>query len=432
MAANTELSLRQQVIYSIFVRNYSESGTFRAVEEDLPRIKALGTDIIWLMPIQPVGEKNRKGSLGSPYAISDYRTINPEFGTLDDFKSLCHAIHREGMKVIIDVVYHHTSPDSLLSKVYPEYFYHKPDGSFGNQVGDWWDVIDLDFSNHDLWNYLIETLRYWAGFVDGFRCDVASGEPKAFWEEARAAVAEVRPDALWLAESVDPDFIVFLRSRDLTALSDSELYDAFDITYDYDIYTTFKSVLTGAAPLADYANALNRQEFTYPGNYMKARCLENHDRPRAHALIPNEQALRNWTAMLYLLKGPVMLYNGQEQAMTHTPTLFDKDTLQWEKTPAIDLSSLMSKCKELRQDPLFIDFTFHAEAKGDVMVITDTENSIDHQHKILGIFPAKGQPASVQVDLANGSYTNLLTNERVDIYENVVTTSGEAIIISNR
>lgn len=128
--------MRNKVIYSVYVRNHTNDGTFNAVAEDLDRIKSLGTDIIWFMPIHPIGVKNKKGSLGCPYANKDYRTTNPEYGTMDDFKSLVEKIHAKGMKCIIDVVYNHTSPDSNLSVEHPEFFYRKPDGNFGNKVGD--------------------------------------------------------------------------------------------------------------------------------------------------------------------------------------------------------------------------------------------------------------------------------------------------------
>ena len=147
MAFDTDKGHRNQVMYSVFVRNYSPEGTFEGVRKDLQRIRDLGVDIIWLMPIHPLGEKARKGSLGSPYAIKNYREVNPEFGTLEDFKALVDDIHALGMKCIIDVVYNHTSPDSWLSQNHPQWFYHKPDGSFSNRVGDLTDIIDLDYSN---------------------------------------------------------------------------------------------------------------------------------------------------------------------------------------------------------------------------------------------------------------------------------------------
>ena len=153
MAANTDISLRNAVIYSIYVRNHTEEGTFLSVIPDLDRIKALGTDIIWLMPIHPIGEKNKKGSLGCPYANRDYRTVNPCYGTIEDFRALVSAIQEKGMKCIIDVVYNHTAPDATLVKEHPEFYYKKPDGSFGNKTADWTDVIDLDYRNRDLWDY---------------------------------------------------------------------------------------------------------------------------------------------------------------------------------------------------------------------------------------------------------------------------------------
>ena len=264
MAKNTDPRLQQQIIYSVFVRNHTEEGTFRAVIPDLPRIRALGADFIWLMPVHPIGEKERKGTLGSPYAISDYRAVNPEYGTLDDFRALVDAIHANGMRCMIDVVYNHTSPDSVLSQTHPEFFYHRPDGSFGNQIGDWSDVIDLDYSSRDLWNYQIETLKYWAGIVDGFRCDVASFVPLPFWKAAREAVAEVRPDCVWLAESVHLSFGVLSRRFGKNCPPDRELYEAFDMEYEYDIREVFDRYIRGEASLSHWLDMLNFQDFVYP------------------------------------------------------------------------------------------------------------------------------------------------------------------------
>ena len=159
MAKNTANEYRNLVLYSVYVRNHSEAGTFEAVRQDLERIKALGTDMIWLMPIHPIGQTARKGTLGSPYAISDYRTVNPEYGTLEDFRRLVDAIHRLGMKCIIDVVYNHTSPDSWLVKNHPEWFYRRTDGRFSNRVADWTDIVDLHYSHPPLWDDPIDTLE---------------------------------------------------------------------------------------------------------------------------------------------------------------------------------------------------------------------------------------------------------------------------------
>ena len=325
MAENTERTWRNQVIYSIFVRNHTTEGTFEGVRRDLPRIRGLGVDVIWLLPIHPIGEKARKGVLGSPYAIRDYRAVNPEYGTLDDFRRMVDEAHRLGMRCVIDVVYNHTSPDSVLAAEHPEWFYHKEDGSFGNRVGDWSDIIDLDYTDRGLWAYQIETLKYWASMVDGFRCDVAPLVPLGFWREARAAVESVRPGCLWLAETVDPDFISALRAEGFGCLSDCQTYEAFDICYDYDIYPVFRdyrTYLDGAVPLARYAEAVNRQEVTYPANYSKLRFLENHDQARAAFLVPDGPSLLNWTAFSFFQKGTGFIYAGQEAGCAHLPNLF--------------------------------------------------------------------------------------------------------------
>ena len=199
--------------------------------------------------------------------------------TINDISEIVeekNELREENMKCIIDVVYNHTSPDSVLAKEHPEWFYHKPDGSFGNKVGDWSDVIDLNYDQRQLWDYQIETLKRWTSIVDGFRCDVAPLVPLAFWLKAREETAKVKPDLLWLSESVEPDFIRELRSRGVTCLSDSEIFQAFDVSYEYDVYSDFNAYLKGTGSLAEYAAALNRQESIYPDNYVKLRFLENH------------------------------------------------------------------------------------------------------------------------------------------------------------
>lgn len=424
MALHTDITLRNKVIYSIFVRNYSKEGTFKKVQEDLDRIKSLGVDIIWLMPIHPVGEKHRKGSLGSPYAISDYRAVNPEFGTMEDFKALVDAIHNKGMKCIIDVVYNHTSPDSWLQANHPEWFYRKADGSFGNHVGDWWDVIDLDYTDHGLWDYQIETLQMWAKIVDGFRCDVAPLVPLQFWLEARKRVAEVNPDCLWLSESVEPEFIRYLRSEGLWASSDSEIFQAFDMAYDYDIFGDFTKALTGEGTLAAYLDKVNGQESIYPANYVKLRCLENHDRARAAAIIPDERALRNWTAYMYFLKGITMLYNGQEVCCEARPSLFDKDTIVW-KTGR-DISALMRKLYEIKQDPLLTDSAFEVKELGNDVIWAEHRKG---KERLVGLFATKGQPCVVRAGVPDGRYVNLIDGKVVVAEQGLVAVAGEPVII---
>lgn len=426
MAVTTPKNYRNQVMYSVFVRNHTPEGTFQALRRDLRRIRSLGVDIIWLMPIHPIGQKARKGSLGSPYAIRDYRAINPEFGTHRDLEELVADIHALGMKCIIDVVYNHTAPDSVLAAEHPEWFYHKPDGSFGNHVGDWTDIVDLDYTNHDLWEYQIETLKMWAQIVDGFRCDVAPLIPMAFWDQARQAVEQVRPGCIWLSESVEPGFITYLRSQNLVAHTDFEVFEVFDIAYDYDIFGIFKAAVEGKCPLSDYAAAVNGQETMYQDHYVKLRYLENHDQDRAAQIIPDEAKLRNWLAFCYFQKGMMLLYGGQEVGQSHRPSLFDKDTVIWDTGK--DYSELMATLAQIKKDPIFADSHYFVTVPTENVLVAVHEKD---DQQIIGIFSIGGMAADVLVPLKDGTYVDMISNQPVDVRKGSVHTSGTPIVIKN-
>lgn len=425
MAKNTDISLQNQVIYSIYIRNHTEEGTFAAVEPDLDRIKALGCDIIWLLPIHPIGEKAKKGALGCPYANKDYRTVNPAYGTMDDFRHLVEKIHEKGMKCIIDVVYNHTSPDSNLVKEHPEFFYRRQDGSFGNKVGDWTDIIDLDYSNRELWDYQIDSLVMWAEIVDGFRCDVASFVPVEFWMKARKAVEKVNPDCIWLAESVHSGFGWWARANGIYSARDTELYEAFDIEYEYDIREVYEKYLQGEAALSNYADVLNFQEYVYPQNYNKMRYLENHDTKRFVQYVSDEKCLENYTAMLYFLKGTTQIYAGQEFVNDFTPSLFEKDVIN--RKTGRDISEYLAKLSRLKKEKLDAGDYFQARAydENDIMVAT----RIGAGCRKTGIFSLKAKAALVQVELADGTYVNELDGRQVKVTDGKICCSGLPLII---
>lgn len=423
MAETTPKELRSQVVYSVFVRNFSPEGTFAGVERELGRIRALGTDIVWLMPIHPIGRAKRKGTLGSPYAIADYRAVNPEYGTQADFERLVRAIHAHGMKCMIDVVYNHTSPDSWLAQNHPEWFYRRPDGGFGNKNGDWSDIIDLDYTQPALWDYQIETLCRWAGLVDGFRCDVAPLVPLAFWRAARAAVEKVRPGCLWLSESVEPGYVLENRRRGIGCLSDGEIYTVFDAAYDYDVYGTFLAALCGEQPLSAYADALCRQEYTYPDNYVKLRFLENHDQRRAAFLIPDARALRSWTAFQFFCKGMALVYNGQERSALCRPDLFERDPVDWSGE---DLSPLLARLAEIRRDPIFCEgaFEVHAAAGGLLSAQYETPDG----RRLAGVFSTRGTAGLLRVGLPDGRYENRIDGTAAVVENGLVRCAGQPMI----
>ncbi len=310
MAFNTPKSLEETLIYEVFARAY---GGFSNLAKDLERIKSLGVNVIWFMPIHPTGVKNRKGTFGSPYAIKDYRAIDPLLGSETDFKTLVSAIHEMKMKVIMDVVFNHMAADSVLISSHPEWFMRDGDGKPTRKVADWSDIVDFDFSNFELSNYLIDTLKFWVKEydIDGFRCDVAGLIPITFWNRARAELSNLK-EVVWLSESKDP-----------------YLYQAFDMTYDYDSYDILKEYFNGKNSLANYASNFEYQKKIFD-DHVKMRFLENHDQERiAHYV--SRTKLEAWTAMLFVQKGALLLYNGQEYAMKERPDIFNEYHLDFSK-----------------------------------------------------------------------------------------------------
>jgi glycosidase len=230
---------KDAVIYQINTRQYSEAGTFKAVEKDLARIKSLGVDILWFMPIHTIGEAKRKGSLGSPYAVKDFRAVNPDLGTLEDFKSLVDAAHAQDMKVIIDWVANHTAWDNHLINDHPDWYTRNAEGEFQHPPEtDWTDVADLDYSKAGLRDYMTESLLYWVRDVgiDGYRCDVAGMVPTYFWNDVRPKLDAIKP-VFMLAEWEEP-----------------ELHEkAFDASYGWRWKEIMQDIVNGKAVASDIA-----------------------------------------------------------------------------------------------------------------------------------------------------------------------------------
>ncbi len=331
MARNTPEWLRRALIYEIYVPGHSKLGTFDGVTGDLERIKAFGADIVWLMPIHPIGEAGRKGRLGSPYAIKDYRSINPLLGDEAGLRRLIEKTHRLGMKIIIDEAYNHTAIDSTLVREHPEWFLKDQGGNFTRKVADWSDVYDLDYSNTELWDYQIASLGKWLEIgVDGFRCDVAALVPIEFWNKARSVLNRDR-EVIWLAESVHKGFVKYLRDAGFIAHSDPELHQAFDLTYDYDGFEYLEGFFRGQGEIKDYLKYLYLQETLYPKEAVKLRFLENHDQERIGALIPDRNFLMNWVAFYSLLPGATLVWAGQEVMLKKRIDFFEREIIDWEK-----------------------------------------------------------------------------------------------------
>lgn len=413
MANNTKKELRKNSIYQIFVRNHSEQGDFDSVTKDIKRIKEMGFDYIYLMPINPIGSKNRKGSLGSPYAISDYRGINKEYGTLDDFKNLLDEAHNNGMKVIIDIVLNHTSPDNVYVENHPDFYYKTPQGNFGNRVGDWTDVIDLDYSNNQLREELYDMLEYWAKLgVDGFRADVASIVPLDFWLEARKRISKISTDFIWVAESVHAHFINMIHNGGWEISNDYEIFKAFDCCYDYDVFDITQEVFRGKYSLDVFKKVHTLQTSLYPTNALKLRHLENHDQPRIASLVQDEDAIKNWMAYSFFAKGLSFVYAGQEFGDKKHPSLFEKDLIKM--TPdGTDHTQFITKLNEIKHSDFIAEHNQYVlfENTEDILVAEYYTSN----EKVVGIFNVRGYQGSVKIDFSDGKYINMIDHTEVEV-----------------
>lgn len=308
--------LHDGVIYEIFPRDFSPAGNLAGVTARLDDLHSLGVNILWLMPIHPIGEKGRKGEFGSPYSVRDYYAIDPDYGTLADFQRLVAGAHRRGMKVIMDLVANHTAWDCVMMT--NKDFYRK-DGS-GKVISPdpgWTDVAGLNYANPALRQYMITMLEYWIKQcdVDGFRCDVAWGVPQDFWEQVRDDLTRIKPGIMLLAEADKPELLV----------------KAFDLDYAWKLMWAMNGVISHDAPASDLRRSWEETRAQYPKDALRMRLTDDHDETRAIARYGMEGALAA-SAFMFTLDGVPLIYNGMEAGdatESADPALFDKRTICW-------------------------------------------------------------------------------------------------------
>ena len=307
--------VRDGVIYELNTRTFSTEGTFNAVTARLPELQKLGVTILWLMPIHPIGQVKKKGTVGSPYAVRDYMEVNPDFGTKDDLKRLVREAHRLGLKVIIDIVANHTSWDNVLLKT-PANYRRDASGQVLSPY-DWTDVAALDYGNPALRKYMHGMLAYWLREfdLDGFRCDVAGEVPVGFWEEARADLEKIKPDIVMLAESHEEDLLV----------------KAFDLDYGWPGYHAMKDAILGNRDARAVREEWEAERRVYPRNALHMRMADDHDEKRAVSFFGERAALAA-SALVFTLDGVPLLYNGMEAGdatESAAPSLFEKLPVAW-------------------------------------------------------------------------------------------------------
>ena len=353
---------RQAVVYELNVRQYTAEGTLKAVIPELPKIRALGTDIVWVMPIQPIGVKERKGTLGSYYSIRDYTAVNPEFGSMEDFKALVSAAHGLGMKVILDWVANHSALDHPWVDAHPDWYQKDKNGRITGYlyVGDdgkeesWSDVAGLDYHSGALRAAMVDAMRYWVtqADIDGFRCDVAMRVPEDFWFDARTQLNRVKP-LFWLAEADEPRLMV----------------RAFDMGYDWDLGNAFVAAARGQRTAASLGDLLLHPPKPYPDDAYRMRFVSNHDFNSWHGSDvelygPFVDAL---TVLTFTLPGMPLIYSGQEAVNTRRLEFFERDPINFKDRSRAALYTRLSALKHSHP-------ALAAGAAGGALTVIDTGN----------------------------------------------------------
>lgn len=328
---------KNATIYEANIRQFTPQGTFKAFESHLPRLKAMGVDIIWLMPINPIGEKNRKGKLGSYYSVKDYYGVNPELGTLDDLKALVKKIHGMGMHVIVDWVANHSAWDNKLVTEHPEWYSKSLDGNFQPTPWyDWDDIIDFDYDQPGLRKYMTEAMEYWVKEtdIDGYRCDVAGFIPVDFWDNVRSQLDKIKP-VFMLAEWEDRD----MHKK------------AFDMTYSWSLWDKMHGIAVQGKPVSGLVEYMAHDVNTFPKNGYRMTFTDNHDKNSWEGNQYSNFGAGLEACMVFAstVNGMPLVYSGQEAGLDRSLKFFDRDPIEWKKNKNAEIYTKLFALKHANQ-----------------------------------------------------------------------------------
>ncbi len=396
------------VLYEMNIRQLTPEGTLRAAEKKLEFLREMGIDAIWMMPIYPIGEEGRKGSLGSYYSIRDYKAVNPEFGTMEDFDSFVAKAHSLGMKVILDWVANHTARDAKWLQTKPADWYEREDDGTAKVPWDWTDTAKLNYSNHDVWRGQIDAMRFWVErhAIDGFRCDMAMLVPIEFWQQATEVLRAIKPDIFMLAEA-----------------EQQNLFDhAFDMCYAWEIHHLMCDIARGERRVWDLRNKLYTNRENYPASAMRMMFTSNHDEnswsgSEFHRFGAAREIM---TALTFVWEGAMpLIYTGQEVGYDHSFAFFDRDHIPAEQYQPCKDTELYRKLIALKHS----EAALQAGERGGRMI--EIENNAKDcmmtfvrevgDSRVVAIMNLS--PYTIHADFNNGiyagEYTNALTGEKV-------------------
>jgi glycosidase len=387
-------------IYEVNIRQYTPDGTFKAFQEELPRLKKMGVDILWLMPIHPIGEEKRKGELGSYYSIKDYTAVNPNFGTKQDFIDLVDAAHQQGMKLFLDWVPNHTAWDHPWVSEHPEYYMKDSSGNITYEA-DWTDIAQLNYENRELWDQMIEKMKYWIeeADIDGYRVDHAGHDiPLDFWKKAIPEVNTEKEDFFWLAEWNTP-----------------EMHPWFDATYTWEYFHLTTAIANGEEELSKIPEYMAQQDTLFPDHAYRLYFTTNHDENSWNGSDTElfGDNFENFAVMAATIDGMPLVYSGQETGLEQQLEFFEKDLIDWDGYEYEDFYRTLFELKD-RNEALW-----NGQYGGEFQHIT-TNNSdqilaykrVNDDDEVLVVLNMSDSDKQVTLDVSGSTdYTNIFNGE---------------------
>lgn len=384
-------------IYEVNIRQYSAEGSFNAFAANLPRLKDMGVEVLWIMPIHPIGKINRKGSLGSYYSIADFKGVNPEFGTAADFKSLVQQAHALGMKVIMDWVANHAAWDNVWTKDHPEYFVRDEAGNFKPPY-DWTDVIQIDHNSEAEQDAMIGAMQYWVTEfdIDGFRADLAHLTPLAFWKKARTAIEPLKPNLFWLAESEEINY-----------------HEVFDATFTWEWMHRTEDFYKGSADLSSLYQVLAKYDAEFPETAHRMYFTSNHDENTWNGTGAEKYGdmLKCLSVFSCTWNGMPMIYSGEEMPNPKRLQFFEKDAIDWTGENKLHtfyktLLTLHKNNPALRSADAAVS-TFHIITEGGKNIMAFLRKN--DVHEVLVFLNLSNETSSfvIKDQLINNSYNNV-------------------------
>lgn len=396
--------VKNATIYELNVRQFSTEGTFAAAEKELPRLKKMGIDIIWLMPINPIGKVNRKGTLGSYYSVKDYREVNPEFGTKQDFRHFVDSAHRAGLKVIIDWVANHSSWDNRLAAEHPDWYRRDRNGKFQSTPWrDYDDIIEFDYSQPGLRQYMTDALKYWVKEfdIDGYRCDVADFVPLDFWENARVELDAIKP-VFMLAEA---------ENRELHRKS-------FDATYAWSLWNIIHGISMGRTDIKPLTEGYITEHITvFPKEAIRMNFTENHDKNswEGNQYKNFGESLKAMMVLMTVMDGMPLVYNGQEAGLDRSLQFFEKDPIRWQPHENAEIYAKLFALKHKNQA------LWNGKCGGEMVRLPNSQMDRvlsfvreKNGDRVVAVLNLSSKPSEVSIDTseAGGDYLNLFNDRK--------------------